>query len=352
MKPRILYIYTHLTSFTRKDLYLLQEDFEVVHQDFDYKQKNIQIPWYMLRQAWFLLRQGFQAQAIVINFAGYNSLLPVLFGRILGKPVLIVVCGTEVYKLPSIGYGSFNKRLVGFFTHWSLRLAHHLAPVHRSMVDMPYTYTTCDYPRQGFRYFYPDITTPVTEINNGYEAEIFKPAEAPRIPNSFLTVAALMVPSTFYRKGIDLILEVAALRPDCTFTVVGKSDLLAPERIPGNVRVIPSVPYEELPALYASHEFYFQLSLAEGHPNALCEAMMSGCIPIGSSVASIPEVIADTGFVLPVKDAHLLAEIIDKALQSDKTALAAQARSRIMETYPLSLRKEKFKNLINDLIKK
>jgi glycosyltransferase involved in cell wall biosynthesis len=64
------------------------------------------------------------------------------------------------------------------------------------------------------------------------------------------------------------------------------------------VTVAGKIEYHKLVELYNRHEFYLQLSVAEGFPNTLCEAMLCGCIPIGSNVFSIPKIIGDTGFVL------------------------------------------------------
>jgi len=90
--------------------------------------------------------------------------------------------------------------------------------------------------------------------------------------------------------------------------------------------------------------------LAEGFPNALCEAMLCECIPIGSSVFSIPEIIGDTGYVLqersPAGLVKLLQQIIDHPV--DPTA-GLKARQRIMDNYPLEKRKIALQGLIDDL---
>ena len=46
--------------------------------------------------------------------------------------------------------------------------------------------------------------------------------------------------------------------------------------------------------------------MSEGFPNALCEAMLSGCIPIVSNVGAMPKIVKETGYLLLKKDIYLL----------------------------------------------
>ena len=110
------------------------------------------------------------------------------------------------------------------------------------------------------------------------------------------------------------------------------------------------MPYEDLPAYYASHEFYLQLSMWEGFPSAPCEAMLCGCVPIVSSVAALPEIVGDTGFILQKKDLTELEALIQKALDSDIPARSQKARERIMKRWP-SNERNKLVELVRSLCK-
>jgi glycosyltransferase involved in cell wall biosynthesis len=346
LKSKIIYTYPTYGSFVRNDIALLSKYYEVRTFAFD-PPKKILTPFYFFRQFFFLLFNIKSTSILICQFAGYHSFLPNLFAIITKKASLNVLGGTECVSFPSINYGNFNKFLLGFFTKWSLKMVKHIAPVHESLVISDYTYTTDDYPQQGYKHFCPSIKAPHTTICYGYSSTQFYKSKDKK-SNSFITVAYLNAPN-YYRKGIDLIFEMALRFPESTFTIIGNNSQMKYTSIPTNVCLISSVPYEELKDYYSSHEFYFQLSICEGFPSAICEAMLCECIPIGSNVAAIPEIIGDAGYVLYKKDVNDLEQLINKALASEKKELGIKARNRIITKYPPQER-EKLSALVAELI--
>lgn len=347
---RVLFFYPKLFTFIQIDKEILEKYFEVKSFAFE-PGKKIYTPIAFIKQMFFLLRHIRKADVIVCDFAGYLSFLPTLFGKLFGKPSLMILCGTECYSFPSIGYGSFNKKLLGLFTRWSYRLATHLAPVHKSMVISDYTYDNADYPKQGYRYFCSFAKQPYTELNYGFNANRFYYTGIKRMHNSFLTVVSNTEGSTFFRKGLDLIITVAKIFPDFTFTIIGKGRKLEQINKPANIQLLPWIPNDELKDYYSSHEFYFQLSMIEGFPNTLGEAMLCGCIPIGSDAASIPEIIGDAGFTLKKRDTSQLENLIKEAVQSNKIELSKQATQRIKEHWPSEKRETLLKSIVESLSK-
>lgn len=339
-KPKLLFIYKTPSSFVLKDRELLARNFEVVSFSFNPK-KKILTPVELLKELIFLLVHVWSSKAIVCEFADYHTVLPTLLGKLLGKPCHLILCGTECYSFPSINYGNHNKKLMSAATCFSIRNATHVMPVHKSMVLSNYTYSDSDYLQQGYKAFCKNVETPFTEINYGYDSSAFFFNQETKIKNSFLTVAVNAKGSTFYRKGIDLIIELAKQCPDYNFTLLGVKDELDQLQLPENITLFPPVPHNELIRFYSKHDFYFQLSIAEGFPNALCEAMLCECIPIGSDVFGISDIIGDTGFILKKKDVALLKNLVDEAVKSDKITLAKKARQRIVENFPEEKREEK-----------
>jgi glycosyltransferase involved in cell wall biosynthesis len=103
----------------------------------------------------------------------------------------------------------------------------------------------------------------------------------------------------------------------------------------------------ELLDLYNSHQFYLQLSTSEGFPNALGEAMTCGCIPIGSAVGAIPEIIGDSGIVLAKKELNLLENQIFKLLNQNLAAFSNEAYQRILKLFNFEKRKKALLKVLN-----
>jgi glycosyltransferase involved in cell wall biosynthesis len=345
-KPILLYFHPGMASFIQKDINIIEKEWNVI--TFEFKQKNKKlIIFEFLKQLIFLIKNIFKAEKIVCKFGGYHSFLPSLFGYVFKKPVLIFLAGYDCYSFPDIKYGVFSKKLFGKITSFSYKLSNLLLPVHESMITTVYTYYKTKYQNQGFLYFIPNLKTKIKTIYYGYEPEKFLNLNKKRIKNSFLTVARETSNSTFFRKGIDLILEVAPFFPDFQFTIIGKNeDIITPNN---NVKMLPAVPYEELQEIYNSHEFYLQLSIAEGFPNALCEAMLCGCIPIGSDVFSIPFIIDNNELILKNRNIDELIKLLTKAVTLDKKELSKKAIERISNNFKLEMREKEILKTLKEL---
>lgn len=348
-KKKIIYFYPVISTFIKKDIDILANTHSLDAQEFN-AQKKFLIPFLFIKQLGLLLLKILNTDLIICRFAGYHSFLPALMGKLINRPVLIILGGNESHNFPSIKYGNYTKKIYGFFTCASLRLSKHLAPVDESLVHCEYLYDSSGAPRQGYLEFCPHVKASYTPIYNGYDGNKFSPQKhVNRVENSFLSVALKIDGAEYYRKGIDLIVQVASFFPDCKFTIVGASSSHERSHVHPNVNFIPLIKNEELPDVYSSHEFYMQLSMAEGFPNALCEAMLCGCIPIGSSVFAIPKIIGDTGFVLEKREAILLQELIIQALNSNRTELSEKSRDRILSNFHMDRRKSELLKLIDHL---
>ncbi|MGP8216049.1 MAG: glycosyltransferase family 4 protein [Bacteroidia bacterium] len=348
-KNKILYFATGPATFVKNDIGFLSKDYDVKPFYF-VPSKKIYTPFSYLKQCFFLLQQIWTTNLMICYFGGYHSLLPAVFGKIFGKPYLVIVGGTDCVSFPSINYGNFHKKILGKITCASYNLATCILPVHKSLVQCDYSYQDKDFNKQGYMNFCQGLKTPYQVISFGFDPEKWAISSG-KIPNSFITVAAGL--GSEYRvklKGIDLITEAAKSFPDAHFTIVGSPEGYKLQGNPSNITTYSFVPNDELSNIYGKHEFYIQVSMSEGFPNAICEAMTCGCVPIGSDVGAIPDIIGDTGFILYKRDTEKFKELLKTAINSDKKTLSEKARQRMITNYPKDLRKNQLLALAAKLI--
>ena len=202
---------------------------------------------------------------------------------------------------------------------------------------------------QGILSFIPDLNTPFKVIYNGLDIDFWTDNYSTKIKNSFLAVFS---EKQFYLKGGDLIFEMAKRFPSFTFKIAG---MYKPSfNVPHNVHFLGIISKEKLKIEYHNSEYYFQLSAFEGFGLSLCEAMLCGCIPIGSSVNMIPDIIGQSGYVLKRRNPHELECIIKDACKQNKvynSNLAKMAKERVNTKFDLIFRENKLLNTIENSIK-
>lgn len=337
-KKKLIYIYAFRSSFISKDEALLKEHFEVVSLFFN-PLPRWKTPLSLIRQLGQLLLHLPNSHAVVCQFAGFHTVLPTMLGKVFGKKVYLILLGAECHNYPGIQHGNFRKNVLAWATRKSFQWAHMLLPITESLARFENQYDASEPVHQGFLSLVPGLKTPYKVIPHGFDDVLFHPkAAAQRRSRSFITAASSIAPPVFQRKGIDLFIEMARRFPDCSFSLLCRNDYLDTHQLPPNLKILEAVPYAELPSVLASHQFYVQVSIAEGLPNALCEAMLCGCIPIGSNVFAIPEIIGDSGFVCRERNAEVIEAMIKTALLEDSGRLSSVARERIQLEYPLHLR--------------
>lgn len=351
MKKSILYIYPSYASFIKKDIDFLSINYSVKSPRHTWTDKRW-TPLRFIQQLFFLSRNIHSCHLVFVMFGGYWSFLPSVFGKIFNKRVFIILGGTDCVSFPSINYGSLRKPLLATFIKWSYQLCEKLLPVDESLVYCDYNYyENSQVKHQGFRHYFPKLTTPYKIIYNGFDPTFFEGPLNRKNKNSFIVVAYISNMMRFRLKGIDIVLHLAEAYQHCSFTIIGIQQNVVDQiaRIPANVVLLPFLPQSQFKDDMLRSEFVLQLSISEGFPNSLCEAMLFGCIPIGSSVGAIPHIIADTGFLIETSNLDSIKtrfrQIIE--LQGEKKSeLARKARNRIIDNFHISRREQSFDELI------
>lgn len=347
----IIYIYPNTSTFVRQDIRVLSKTFVVKSPNHNWTKKGL-VPLLFIKQFFFLLVHMHAAKAVIVMFGGYWSFLPALLGHIFNKPVFIILGGMDCVSFPAIDYGGLRKPLVKIFIKWSYQLCTRLLPVHESLVITDYTYVQSAYPKQGFKYFFPSIKTSYQTIYNGYNINFWNEPSGVKRSNTFITIAAIEDEKRLRLKGADVFVQLAKIFPQYSFTIVGVSDAFKKtmKELPSNLTVHAFLAPENFKHLLGQSEFYLQLSLSEGFPNSLCEAMLCGCIPVGSSVGAIPLIIGNTGVVIRKFNFDVIKDEIIRLISLNKSAkkeLSLQARNRIASLFPIENRERAFIRLIN-----
>lgn len=335
----ILYVHKGASSFVRRDRDHLATAFIVHDLAFTPKAKW-QLPFLLVYQLVVCIRRVPGVSAVVCQFAGYHALVPVLMARLMGRPTMVLSNGSDCVSFPSLGYGHFRKPLLAAATRWTFRSCDLIVPLDASLAYSEPTYHDLDGPVQGIRHFVPHLRTPIEPLGYGFDAAFWKAPPVKRDERRFITVASgAHEPRIQVIKGLDLIMQVAPRFPDHEFVVVGARAGSLPHK-PRNVIEVPHVPHEELPRYYASAAYYLQLSVTEGFGNALCEAMLCGCVPIVSAVGAMPGIVGDAGFVLGRRDVDALQRLLEEVSAIDVAERSRLARERIVADRPVDLRRE------------
>jgi glycosyltransferase involved in cell wall biosynthesis len=312
-KKKLLYFYTAESPFVEKDIQIFSRQFEVIPFHFNlYKKKQMGL--ILFHECFFLLRHILSSRLIVCQFAGLHAFLPIAFAKMFFKKSIVVAGGTDCVSFPSIAYGNFSNPRNAGITRFCFKTCSLILPVHDSLVYYDYTYQDRDYPKQGIRFFIPKLKTPITVVHNGYDKNYWSRAGQQKQKKSFFTVLGHVNSRfTLQLKGIDLFVEAAHKFPEATFTILGGSGLNINNK-PENLHLLSNVWGKELVNVFAQQQYYVQLSLSEGFPNALSEAMLCECVPVVSNVGGMPDIVGDCGYILMKKDKDLLFKLITEAM--------------------------------------
>lgn len=352
-KQVVFYFYTRTATFIQKDLAILKSEFEVLECAFPAPEK-----W--KTPLLFLSQMGFLAQHILkwkrsvgmAQFGGYHTFIPAIWAKIFGRKMIIVVGGTDCVSFPSLRYGHFQNKLLAWFTRKSYQWSSIVSAVHKSLFYREDHYYLPEESKQGILHFVPAARFQKSEIPNGFDPQIFRTQTEflNRNTLSFISIAAsLDNPIRLKLKGIDMILDLANRMPEASFTLIGATNS-SNISVPANVNLVSYAPNEELPLWYNRHRFYIQLSISEGFPNALCEAMACGCVPIVSEVASMPDIVGANGLIVQKRDLQTLFEAVQSFVkQEDTSLLSATCSHSIHARFGLEKRKNALTQIVSQI---
>jgi glycosyltransferase involved in cell wall biosynthesis len=262
-------------------------------------------------------------------FASRHSLLPALAGRVLGRPVVIVVGGYDTANMPQIAYGHQRGGLRKYVARATMTLATGLI-VHSRYICAE-AVREAGVPAKKLAVVYLGLPSADAAPGEGGAA---------READLVLTVGNVDR-ANLHRKGLEPFVQAAALLPHLRFVLVGEwldgaiDDLRA--IAPPNVTFTGRLCEAELHDLFGRAAVYVQASAHEGFGMALAEAMAAGCAPVVTRAGALPEVVGDAGVYAASADPGALATAIEHTLAAGRL-LGEAARAHTAQSFTLECR--------------
>jgi glycosyltransferase involved in cell wall biosynthesis len=298
---------------------------------------------------WILVRI-WSADILFTRFAHYQAFLLGIAAKLFHKKFAIVIGGSDAVWIPAYHYGVYDHWFSRRTTRWALRMADLLLPNHESLIRGVNTYSDPAPRPEGLLEYTPDLKTRIVTIHNGYDSDYWHPVEGVARERLVLEVAIATEYRVYVTKGLEEFIQTAARTPEFSFILVGVSiqnlSRWRSDPLPPNLTLRPPLAVEELRVLYSRAAVFAHFTLTEGMPNVLCEAMLCGCVPVGSHVNSLPDIIGHTGLLVSKRDPEEMSAKIRAALSM---GTGPDARRRIIERYPLQKREHELQSVILEL---
>ncbi len=268
-------------------------------------------------------------------FGSVYSFFMVMGSRLTGMKSVIMIGGVDAAKMSHLSYGVWT-------TPWKAAL------LKKALLNCTSILVVDESLKHDLQALTGDTLDHAEVLPTGFDPTFWKPGGLREI--DVLCVAAVDTGAKLVIKGIPALVESARRMPDVRFMTIGvQSHLVKNLRAPENMIFVEPIARTALLDYYRRSKVYCQPSLREGLPNALCEAMLCGCIPVGTSVGGIPKIIGETGFLTYPDDAPGLSAAIRKALESTDQQ-SERARARIEELFSKTGRNERFLAILNSLL--
>jgi len=317
-----------LTEFVRLDLEELRKDYDVTEL---YEKSRYVNPAALWKQV--------KGHDLVFGwFASWHTFLPLLMASISHKPSVLIVGGYDVAKMPEIGYGHQRGGLKRWVSRRTMRFASRL--VTNSIYSRDEAIRNAAVPGEQVSAFYHGVPDQFGVLPSGPRARMV------------LTVGNVDR-GNLQRKGHEPFVRAAALLPDVNFVLVGnwKDDAIEHLRrlATPNVTFTGRVSNEALLDYYRQAAVYVQPSLHEGFGLSVAEAMLAGCVPVTTGAGALAEVTGECGLRINSTDPAEIARAVRAALAYPEDSRAA-IRTRILEEFPMSKRREQLQQLIEPFL--
>lgn len=347
MKKNVTVVYSVERSFVKSDISILEALGFRVYKIHSRPEKNLL--FFLLNRIREKLKSILfisRSKVLISWFNDYHSFIPILFSKLFFKKSIIIVGGYDAIVDNKNNHGLFFKSGIrSAIAKLNYKMVNEVWIVHKSLEN------GCDFAKQkfniisGVRRFTSKKNIVIKEINTGYDTRFWNYNQNEE-KTGVLTAAFFSDKRVINIKGLNIFNKLASLLPNVNFTIVGESGIRISDfiNLESNIKVMGVQTKSQMKELYQNNKFYFQGSRLEGLPNSLCEAMLCGCIPVGSRVFGIPDAIGKTGILFDTeKDLDKIVEFINSDFGVTDFK---KARNQVVRKYDISKRIEKIKQNI------
>ena len=288
------------------------------------------LPLFLASQLCSLVLLAYQRRPDIIHAHWIlpQGLWALVLKKLFNIPVIITAHGADVFAL--------RKSLAIFLKKLVVKEADVVVTVSKALAELLCTDTgSCKQP---------------AIVPMGVDSSLFTPekrSQAIRKRYGIYGPFLLFVGRLTEKKGvsclIDAMVTVNRKVPEAKLLIVGSGELEQVLRLQVQRRGLEKVviftggiPNKELPAFYATADVFIGPSVqvkggdSEGFGLTFVEAIMSGCLVIGTRIGGIEDIIIDeeTGFLVPASNVHLLAEKITHTAINMESYAGMRIRAR------------------------
>lgn len=343
------------STFVKADLNILSSHYQVHEQAFFNKWKgNTSIIFQWLRQLFWIIRNRKSIDILYCWFVDYHALMPAWASKVFNIPLVCVLGGFDTVNIPKWKHGLFESSWRAPIGRYVYKNADLLLPVSKSLIESENSFTYQVRSKFGVKQELKNVElSRIESLPTGYDVGFWETDRSER-DNVITTVAFINSEKRVWIKGIDLFINLAGKYPEYKFQIVGVADHFLPKikslfRIPNNLLLIAPKSEPELKEIYQHSKIYMQLSRLEGFPNVLCEAILAGCVPVGSAVFGIEEIISNERLLVEKPDIEDIAKAMEYAIALHEQEGQKPIQSFVQSEFSIEKRERRLIQLLNNL---
>lgn len=344
-----LFIMPTASSFIKTDLHILQQ---ILPTKAICLRQNKGKAIYLLNliKMAFMLIFSPKTKLAICWFADYHAAVMSFICKLFGKKSIVMLGGYDSVHYPEFAYGVYHHKMRARFAAYSLKSCTHIIAIHEDLLSSDNLYYKPEGHPEGIYRLIPGLKTQASVLHNCLTKELVYDAKATR-KRQILCVGTTPRFQDVYNKGYDLLIAAAKELPEWDFVFVGLNNIWLPRLQEQyqineikNIKTHSLLPHDEVLELMQISDIYAQISISEGMPYSLVEAMFMGCKPIGSKVTGIPTIMGDWGVICSQRNERVVIQALRElmAMDIDRDAMSLD----ILRRFSPSERAERFAEIL------